>query len=890
MFRHPGKMETADSLIPGPSGEQELEEEPNQFWDAQFQEFLNTFQAPCSRGHGPQQPEPRTAPAASEGLTEPGGLGASQPQSIPTGEAKQDHEGKEKKQARTWDTVRAEMWRWRFRSLSYQEGAGPRETCRQLQELCCQWLRPKRHSKEQILDQLALEQLLAVLPPEMQRWVSENNPENCAQAVSLAEEFLKPLQGAKGGEPQIQGSSEDTINGPETSTELPGRAKTLHFSEANQDVEESANVSGDERLSKTEEVKPSLESPEEKEPEEMTSEAAKEKDSPCSRKGAESQNRNNQETEATEPGLPEGPHQSQGEATALQQVKGVKCEPHKENLGPSPPLLTHEESLAVQKTYKCWHCGLSFGSSLDLLSHERTHMAERLYKCWRCGESKRVLTGEAPLQCSHCGHNLWGNSCKGSSSSGKTYNSAVLRNSFKSISGTKTYQRVPRGEKPYKGSRCGDFIRRNSDLGRHETVHPTELPYCGESCSQNLDLVEGERSHAEKEAFPKMEQGKDTGVLADDGWLSKTEEELQTLLESPEEEKLQEMASERAKEEDSLRGRKGVEDPDGNHHETEAATLFLSEATDQSLSEAPAPQQMEDRTSEAPQGPSPHLPPSERSQAGGKTYECWHCSQSFWSSSDLLSHERIHVGESLYKCAHCGKQEKHKPQKCSHCGNNFGGNLQKEIPKAVEKPYKCTVCGDKFMSNHGLKTHQRIHREEKLHKCLRCGEGFRRNWDLEQHERTHPALSESCEESFAQNSDLVDHEQTRTAKEEFTCFACGKAFDVVAELAMHIQTHKESPLDPAACGKEPYTCSYCDKSFRWNYSLVLHERTHTGEKSYPCSDCGRAFHQKLQLIVHVRKTHAGQKSHECSDCGMRLSTKYGLLLHQKIHSEEEPCM
>ncbi|XP_077186219.1 uncharacterized protein LOC143833877 isoform X2 [Paroedura picta] len=669
------EMEEADALTTERTGERQPEEEPTQKWDAQLQEFLKTLQGPGSRRGGPRLPEQRTSPGPSDGLTEPGALGASQPLPNPTGEAKQNQEamrcGRAKKRVRTLETIRAGMWQWRFRTLSYQEAEGPRETCRQLQELCCQWLRPKRHSKEQILDLLALEQFLIVLPPEMQRWVSENNPEDCAQAVSLAEEFLKAQQGAKERAPQ--GSSEDLfVNPPETCKELPGAAKGPCFSEARQCVDGSTNFSGDEWLSETEEdLKPFLEIPEEEEPQEMLPEAAKENHSPCGRKGDENSSR--------------------------------------------------------------------------------------------------------------------------------------------------------------------------------------------------------------------------------------------------------------------------AQSPDGKNHETETAGPVLSAATDPILSEATAlPRVNSMQSSATKESPSPHLLPCEPSQTGGKTYTCWHCGQNFWSSSELLSHERNHVGEKLYKCAHCGESERiyigQKPHKCPHCGNTFGGDLPEGF-HAAETPYKGLAEGENIRSVSGLKTYQRDPRAEKPYRCAQCGESFHKKSGLKRHERIHCALFSYCGESVGQNPGLVEHGQPPLA-EAFVCFACGKAFSVSAELAAHIQTHKEKPLDCAVCGRKfrtsllltehqkghtagkqhkclvcgknfkclkylkshakthsgetPYKCSFCEKRFRRNYGLMLHERIHTGEKPYRCSDCGETFPKRSDFLAHVKKSHAGQKAYRCCHCGESCCSSHDLLRHQKIHTGEEP--
>nr|XP_045745953.1 zinc finger protein 496 isoform X1 [Mirounga angustirostris]XP_045745963.1 zinc finger protein 496 isoform X1 [Mirounga angustirostris]XP_045745972.1 zinc finger protein 496 isoform X1 [Mirounga angustirostris]XP_054366799.1 zinc finger protein 496 isoform X1 [Mirounga angustirostris] len=74
-----------------------------------------------------------------------------------------------------------------FRRFRYQEAAGPREALHRLWELCRRWLRPERHTKEQILELLVLEQFLAILPREIQGWVRAQEPESGDQAVAAVE-------------------------------------------------------------------------------------------------------------------------------------------------------------------------------------------------------------------------------------------------------------------------------------------------------------------------------------------------------------------------------------------------------------------------------------------------------------------------------------------------------------------------------------------------------------------------------------------------------------------------------------------------------------------------------------------------------------------------------
>uniref|UniRef100_A0A8C6BGB2 G-protein coupled receptors family 1 profile domain-containing protein n=1 Tax=Monodon monoceros TaxID=40151 RepID=A0A8C6BGB2_MONMO len=77
----------------------------------------------------------------------------------------------------------------------YQETLGPREALSQLQELCCQWLIPENHKKEQILQLLVLEQFVAILPEELQAWVREHHPLNGDEAVSLLGDLERELDG-----------------------------------------------------------------------------------------------------------------------------------------------------------------------------------------------------------------------------------------------------------------------------------------------------------------------------------------------------------------------------------------------------------------------------------------------------------------------------------------------------------------------------------------------------------------------------------------------------------------------------------------------------------------------------------------------------------------------
>ncbi|XP_053145255.1 zinc finger protein 213-like isoform X3 [Hemicordylus capensis] len=141
------------------------------------------------------------------------------------------------------DTVKMEEQRLRFRQFRCQPSEDPQWVYSQLQELCHQWLKPQRHTKEEILELLALEQFLAIMPQEFQNLIEEGRPK-----VILVENFMSNQQeqellrrvarissGAQevpSGSAQRQVHREATQNSNSDSTVPPSRVMIPHGSDS----------------------------------------------------------------------------------------------------------------------------------------------------------------------------------------------------------------------------------------------------------------------------------------------------------------------------------------------------------------------------------------------------------------------------------------------------------------------------------------------------------------------------------------------------------------------------------------------------------------------------------------------------------------------------------
>uniref|UniRef100_G3UJ72 Uncharacterized protein n=1 Tax=Loxodonta africana TaxID=9785 RepID=G3UJ72_LOXAF len=286
--------------------------------------------------------------------------------------------------------------------FQYLAVTGPHQAVSQIQALCRQWLQPETHTKEQMLEQLVLEQFLSALPKAVQTWVRWKQPKNSHEAGTLVANLIQACE-----EKVVVALSSRLEEEESSGMEEDGDA--VVFQDCPSALLEglfSASATSPSLLISFPWLSHSLlntnweMSPETKEPSAEHSQpadklplgAGAEESAVSDPAGESSDGRSESQQDSGEqplspmaPSEPQPLTQERSHSSGSDLTQQPEVPPGEASQEGATPGTCTSPRPAHEAPFLCCDCGKAFGRSSHLIQHYRIHAQERPFQCQLCG-------------------------------------------------------------------------------------------------------------------------------------------------------------------------------------------------------------------------------------------------------------------------------------------------------------------------------------------------------------------------------------------------------------------------------------------------------------------------------------------------------------------------